>query len=292
MINRIITLLTDFGTSDPYVAIMKGVILSISSNTSIIDITHNIPKFNIIKGALVLLNSGRFFPKDTIHVIVIDPGVGSHRLPILIKTKNYFLIGPDNGVLSLLAYKDGIEKVIALKNTEYFLSKVSMTFHGRDIFAPVAAHLANGIDIEAFGDIIENIQKINDIYFSTGIKKSNDEIICNVIDTDNFGNIITNVPESMIIDTINELKKSGKFKPSNKITIKICKGLKFDSLKQITNIEFPFKKTYSDVEKHNFLSLIGSHGNLEFSKNQGSASESLNISPGEQLILKIIMSKS
>ena len=285
MKNKIITLLTDFGTIDPYVSIMKGVILSINPNVNIIDISHNVPKFDIVKGAFILFNSGRYFPEGTIHVIVIDPGVGSERLPILIKTKRYYLIGPDNGVLSLLAYKDGIEKIYTLNNPKYFLDRVSMTFHGRDIFAPVAAHLSMGVNLSEFGNEIQSIKKIDEIYFSNPIIKSECEIIFNIIDIDGFGNIITNISAETILKLIKKLKENIK-KDEKFIYIKVYKGVDFDESKSLS-ISFPFKRTYDDVKKGEFLALIGSHGNLEFSQNQDNAAKHLKILPGDKLCLKL-----
>lgn len=291
MNKKIITILTDFGTFDPYVGVMKGVIASIADDVKIIDLTHNVPKYNIKKGALILLFSGKYFPKDTIHLVVIDPGVGSERLPILIKTKNFYLVGPDNGVLSPLAKYDEIEKIITLENEKYFLNEISKTFHGRDIFAPVAAHIANGVPITNFGNEINEIKSLKKFFYSEGKIKGSNEIICNVIDIDNFGNIITNVSENQLFTVINSLKKIKQKKLDRriKINLKISKGSEFKEHQSISKLDFPFKSTYSQVKKGEYLSLIGSHGNLEFSQNQGNASINLKIFSEAELTLKILL---
>ncbi|MFX1297384.1 MAG: S-adenosyl-l-methionine hydroxide adenosyltransferase family protein, partial [Promethearchaeota archaeon] len=185
----IITLLTDFGEKDPYVGEMKGVILSICPNAKIIDLSHDIEKHNIYEGSFFLYSTAKYYPKHTIHLVVIDPGVGSERKSLVIQSKNYYFVGPDNGVLSLAALDNKIQKVIEINNPSYFLKPVSDTFHGRDIFAPIAAHLANNTTPEKFGSLTQTwIQiKIPEVL----IKKN--EIIGEIIHIDRFGNLVTNI---------------------------------------------------------------------------------------------------
>jgi S-adenosylmethionine hydrolase len=152
---RIITLTTDFGLKDPWAGIMKGVILSINPGARVVDITHFVTPQNIIEGAFILSQSCPRFPAGTIHVAVVDPGVGGKRNPILVETEGFFLIGPDNGLFSLVLEKERVKRVIRLTRREYFLPDVSTTFHGRDIFAPVAAHLSLGVDPASFGEPLE-----------------------------------------------------------------------------------------------------------------------------------------
>ncbi|MFX1449844.1 MAG: S-adenosyl-l-methionine hydroxide adenosyltransferase family protein, partial [Promethearchaeota archaeon] len=161
MKQRIITLLTDFGLEDPYVATMKGVILSICPTADIVDISHQIRKFNIREAAFKLAFIAQYFTPSTIHMVVIDPGVGSSRKSLVITTDNYIFIGPDNGVLYPAAEKDGIKNIIEIKNKDLFLKPVSNTFHGRDIFAPVAAHVANQFPLEKIGPPIKKIIKLD-----------------------------------------------------------------------------------------------------------------------------------
>jgi S-adenosylmethionine hydrolase len=141
----LITLTSDFGLKDPYVAEMKGVILTINPQATIIDVTHSVEKFNFSLGSFILASAAPYFPKDTIHMVVIDPDVGTERRAILIQTKRGFFVGPDNGVLMLAAQNQGIEHLYELSNPKFMLPKVSSTFHGRDVFAPAAAHLDRGV---------------------------------------------------------------------------------------------------------------------------------------------------
>lgn len=186
-----IALLTDFGNRDGFVASVKAVILSKNPDARLIDISHDISSYNIKEAAFVLFSCFSYFPKKTVFMAVVDPGVGSKRLPIAIKTKNYFFIGPDNGVLSLAAKSDGIEKIVFLGNKEYFLKDISATFHGRDLFAPAAAIIANGFNINKFGCVLAKIEEI-DLGFPK-IKKN--QIKGTIIYTDKFGNLITNITE-------------------------------------------------------------------------------------------------
>src|ERR1051325_7049881 len=155
MENRLITLTTDFGYDDPFVGIMKGVILSIDAGARIVDLTHGVEPQDIRGAALALNFACPFFPPGTIHVAVVDPGVGSGRRPILIECDDAFFIGPDNGVLSLAAERKKVTRVVELANQRYYLQPISSTFHGRDIFAPAAAHLASGVAIGDFGPALE-----------------------------------------------------------------------------------------------------------------------------------------
>ncbi|MEM3726858.1 MAG: SAM-dependent chlorinase/fluorinase, partial [Candidatus Bathyarchaeia archaeon] len=184
----IIALLTDFGLKDHYVSQIKGVILSINENVKIIDITHEIEKYNVLAGAFILYLASKFFPKGTIYVAVIDPEVGSERKPLLVDAKGDFFIGPDNGLLMLAAKEKGITAVYQLSNIKYFREEISSTFHGRDIFAPVAAYLSLGIPPKEFGKQITNYRVPS--FIEAKVEKN--KILCEVIYVDSFGNIITN----------------------------------------------------------------------------------------------------
>ena len=139
---RVITLLTDFGNQDAYVGIMKGVIAGINPFANIVDICHSISPQDIFSGAYLLYTSYKYFPRKTIHVVVVDPGVGSRRNIICVETKNYFFLAPDNGILSFIVQEERLKSIIRVTNSKYFLPSLSSTFHGRDVFAPVAAHLS------------------------------------------------------------------------------------------------------------------------------------------------------
>ncbi|MGQ9530050.1 MAG: SAM hydrolase/SAM-dependent halogenase family protein [Candidatus Bathycorpusculaceae bacterium] len=257
----IITLTTDFGLRDPYVAEMKAVILSTCQNAQIVDITHEVEKFNVRMGAYILACTAPYFPKDTINVAVIDPGVGTKRRSILIQTEKAFYIGPDNGVLALAAKNQGIQHVYEIKNEKLMMPRISNTFHGRDIFAPAAAHLACGTPPTKFGP---EIRKIAIPKFAEVIKRR-DTIIGEVIHVDSFGNIITNLREKElkpigIGDIINVKLKSKRIK------LKLCKA-------------------YAEVASGKPLAIIGSHNFLEVSVNQGNAAETFKVKAGDKIIV-------
>jgi S-adenosylmethionine hydrolase len=191
METKLITLTTDFGYKDPFVGVMKGVVLGINPAARVVDLTHGIPPQDIRAGALALRYSTPFFPPGTIHVAVVDPGVGTERRPILIETEDTFFVGPDNGVLSLALQGKTVKQVIELTNESYHLKPKSATFHGRDIFAPVAAHLSLGVRARDFGPALENCQRLE----WPEVIKNAGEVRGEVIYVDNFGNLITNVRE-------------------------------------------------------------------------------------------------
>ncbi|MBC7129645.1 SAM-dependent chlorinase/fluorinase [Candidatus Bathyarchaeota archaeon] len=261
MFSSIITLTTDFGLSDPYVAEMKAVILSINPEAKIVDITHQIEKFNIRMAAFVLSAAAPYFPENTIHVVVVDPGVGTQRKPILIETKNSFFIGPDNGVLTLAAKKQGIRHIYEISNPCFMLEKISQTFHGRDIFAPAAAHLSKGVPPSNFG---REIRRIIMPKFARIIRKGQ-MLVGEVLHVDGFGNIITNFTEKDVEWTGVKDEVDIKIKES-RMNLKLCKA-------------------YAEVELHKPLAIIGSHGFLEISVNQGNAAEIFNVKAGDKVTL-------
>jgi S-adenosylmethionine hydrolase len=193
---QIVALLTDFGLRDNFAGVIKGVILNINPQAQIVDISHNVANHNIREGAFLLLASFVYFPKGTIFVAVIDPGVGSLRNPIAIKTKNYFFVGPDNGVLYLAAARDGIKERVVLENKKFFLKNISSTFHGRDIFAPVAAYLSKNTSFLSLGKPARSIKEI--VLPSPKIEKVSLE--GEIIYVDNFGNLITNMQKECFTD--------------------------------------------------------------------------------------------
>ena len=206
----IITLTTDFGNDDPFDGVMKGVILNICPQATIIDLTHNISPQDIYQANFLLDSCYQYFPRKTIHVCVVDPGVGSLRKPILIETKNYFFIGPDNGLFTAISEKENVKNVYELTERKYWLKKVSQTFHGRDIFAPVAAYLAKGIKPKQFGRKIQNESLVKLLTNKPAVKTTKLGVsgykgIIQYID--HFGNLITNIPNEKLPSTV-----SGKFK--------------------------------------------------------------------------------
>ena len=246
---KIVTLTTDFGLKDPYPAEMKAAILSIFPTAVIVDITHDIAKFNIRMGAYVLASAVPYFPKGTVHLAVVDPGVGTQRRPIVIQTAQGFFVGPDNGLSVLAAEKQGIMCIHELANPRFMLPKVSSTFHGRDIFAPAAAHLLNGVKPTEFGPEIHEAVKPE----FAKVTRRDGVLVGEVLHVDGFGNIITNINEK-------EIKQS---------------HLKGDMNVELGGyrVKLKFCKTYGEGETQEPLTLIGSHGFLEIALNQGSAAE-------------------
>ena len=189
METKLITLITDFGHKDPFVGIMKGVIFGINPNARTIDLSHEIPPQDLMAGALALRYSAPFFPRGTIHVAVVDPGVGSKRRPLLIESEGCFFIGPDNGVLSLALEGKETSQTIELSNEIYHLKPTSATFHGRDIFAPIAGYLSLGIPPQDLGARVKGFERLP----WPEVIKTEQLIQGEVVYIDGFGNLITNV---------------------------------------------------------------------------------------------------
>lgn len=257
----IITLLTDFGLKDPYVAEMKGTILSICPQAEIVDLTHQIEKFNISMGAYVLASSAPHFPEGTIHVGVVDPGVGTKRRAIILRSARSIYVGPDNGLLVLSAMKEGIREARLIENRRYLAEKVSSTFHGRDIFSRVAAYIATGVPIEEFGPEIRDFVKPSFIL----PKYERGKLTGVVLHVDDFGNVITNI-------TLKDLEEHG-------FTKGMMVSLHLDSKK----FDLKFCSTYGEVPRGESLILIGSDGFLEVSLNQGNAARKFNLKVGDEL---------
>ena len=184
----VIALLTDFGTKDGFVGAVKGVILSINPNAKIVDITHEVSSFDIFEGSLILKAHYSYFPKGTVFMCVVDPGVGSERKSLIVKTKDYFFVGPDNGIFDLVL-RESEFKAYEIKNEKYTLPKKNNTFHGRDIFAPVSAYLSLGIKPEEIGEEIEYSLKLK----FPEVRKDKDFVEGEIIYFDKYGNAITNV---------------------------------------------------------------------------------------------------
>lgn len=261
---RIITMLSDFGLRDTYVAEMKAVIVSILPDVYIVDISHKIEKFNIRMGSFILASAAPYFPKGTVHVAVVDPGVGTKRRPIIVESKRSFYVGPDNGLLLLSARKEGLSHVYHIKNPEYMRPKISTTFHGRDIFAPVAAYLALGRSPSQFGPEIE------DYVFPQFAKPhmQNDEILGEVVYIDDFGNVVTNI--------------------SSKDLEKLEAGI--GDLLQVRirrkRFDMRFCSAYGEVPARTPLVIVGSHDFLEISINQGNASKTFNLKIGDSFSIR------
>jgi len=255
-----IALITDFGLKDNYVGIMKGVIYSINPNIQIVDITHGVPKFNIRSGAFLLYTAYKHFPRGTIFVYVVDPGVGTHREPIAIKTSKYIFIGPNNGFFSLIYPEDPPLEIRKIENKEYLLDTLSYTFHGRDIFAPAAAHLSKGIPFENLGEVMKPEDLI--LFSVQKPQKEGNKYICTVLHIDDFGNIITNMP--------------GRF---------FLEYEQFGSVFSIAGKSVKFVKTFGEVSKGEPILIIDSFNLIEISVNQGSAKDLFRINVGDNIMI-------
>ena len=191
---RIITLMTDFGTKDGYVGAMKGVILGINPHCTVVDITHEIPPQGVFEGAFVLGNAYRSFPPGSIHLAVVDPEVGTGREALVVETEGYYFVGPDNGLFTWIYRGEEIKQVVGIRNRDFFQRPISQTFHGRDIFAPVAAHLSLGREPEKFGVRLDRWSEID----VPEPKVTDKGFMGEVIHIDRFGNLITNVPRRLL----------------------------------------------------------------------------------------------
>lgn len=262
----VIGLFTDYGWDDPYVAQLKGVILTLNPSARLIDITHTVSPFNVTEGAYLLDQCAEEFPTGTIFVAVVDPQVGTDRDPVLLQTaKGKFFVGPDNGLFTQVIAREGFAKAWKLDKPEFFRSgDMSRTFHGRDIFGPVAAHLADGTDPERLGTPVKTLLLLPDKEptFSGGL------ITVEVLHIDRYGNMILNLPS--------DSELAAKLKEGNLVKISIGRE----------NYSAPLVKTYGDVEKGRLLLLYGGSGLLEIGMNQGSAARQLKVGPGATVFLK------
>jgi S-adenosylmethionine hydrolase len=261
--HHLITLLTDFGLDDVYVGVMKGAIAQINPALNVIDLSHQIPPQNIMAGRFALINAYPFFPAGTVHLAVVDPGVGSKRRAIALQLADGFLVGPDNGlltgVLELLPGETVAEKIICaveLNNSTYWRTNTpSHTFHGRDLFAPVAAHLATGIDIKKLGSMIDPASLIR--LSLPALQITSQQIIGAIQYIDHFGNLVSNIP--------------GKYVAGKNWVV------------TINNRLIPVGETYSDVAVGEILGLVGSHGWLEIAVHHGHAQRYLDLTVGDMV---------
>jgi len=252
MPDPVITLTTDFGHDDPFVGLMKGVILSIAPNARLVDLTHELPPQSVIDAALVLESAVDYFPDHAIHVAVVDPGVGTSRRAIAIETDRYRLVGPDNGIFS--AVTRGRARTVELTEDRYFRHPVSHTFHGRDIFAPVAAHLAAGVPLEKLGPAVEpQTIQLPEPW------QVDDDLELHVLRIDRFGNVITDLTEDRYRQWLDE---TGDGEVICQIGALIIPGI---------------SRTYGDVPPGKPLACFGSTGRLEIAVRNGHAAEDLTL---------------
>jgi len=241
---RIVTLLTDFGTRDPYVAAMKGVVLSIVPDARLVDITHDIAPQDVPGAAYVLGAAWSYFPQGSIHLVVVDPGVGSARRAVAVRAGGHLFVAPDNGVLTHVLREEAPEQAVELRERRYWRAEVSHTFHGRDIFAPVAAHLARGVSLEHLGPSVDNLVRLP---WDPPRRLEDGTIVGHVIHVDRFGNLVSDIPPGMVVHPSWVEVRVGKVR---------VRGL---------------SNTYADVDIGQVLALVGSHERLEVAVRQGSA---------------------
>jgi S-adenosylmethionine hydrolase len=259
--NPVIALMTDFGEDDFFVASLKGVILKINPSVWIIDITHRIPSFDIQTTGFILLASYKYFPSQTIFLVVVDPGVGSERKILMAKTKEYYFIAPDNGVLSLVLEEEEIEGLREVTNEKYFLPDLSQTFEGRDKMAPAAAWVSKGISYSEFGPAKASFEKLD--VEKPQIKGT--EIVGHVLYQDKFGNLVTDIPARMLEDIGGKTDKEG--------VDLVIRGKKISS----------FIQSYSSAKRGELLFLVGSVGTIEIAAREESASKKLKAGIGDEV---------
>lgn len=259
----IITLLTDFGTSDHYVAAMKGVILGICPDAELIDITHDITPYAIAEGAYTLAQAWRCFPKGTTHLAVVDPGVGSKRRAILAECDSHRFVAPDNGLLSLSLRDFPSATIREISEPRFFRDTVSRTFHGRDIFAPVSAHLARGTAPKRFGNVIKNTIRQD---FSPVLQQKSGNWGASILKIDRFGNVITNL-------------ESEKFSHVSTGRFRIQIG------RRIVNT---FHHAYAEARPGQIFVVFGSSGFIELSANQADAAKMLGVKAGFPITLRLL----
>jgi S-adenosylmethionine hydrolase len=261
----IITLTTDFGLNDHFVGTLKGVILEIVPEASIVDISHSVQPFDVLDGALTIAQAYSYFPAGTVHMVVVDPGVGSARRPIIASSEKHHFVAPDNGVLSLVYSREERMNVQNITSDHYFLSPISKTFHARDIFAPVSAYLAKGVDSGKFGEPITDFVRFNAPKPKTVAPNQMRGVILKV---DRFGNLVTNFTAQDVPALFQEAP------PAFKITI---------GKSDITEM----KSAYADGTPKQLFAIVGSMGYLEIAANRASALQLLGSGKGSEVNLAL-----
>jgi S-adenosylmethionine hydrolase len=240
---------------------MKGVILSICPEAVIIDISHNVRKFDVRQGAFLLHQAAAYFSERTIHTVVIDPGVGTDRRRIIVKGKRSLFVGPDNGVLSLAVQREGFVKGVEIREKKFMLPNPSTTFDGRDVFAPASAHLACGVELEEFGPLISSMVTPS----FTRATRTKDKLVGEVLHVDRFGNVITNIQKSLM--------SSFKAVEGEVFQVKVAKDC----------ARITFSKTYGNVPVDTPIMVVGSGDFVEISVNRGNACDLFKTDVGDRI---------
>lgn len=257
---RTITLTTDFGTRDWFVGTMKGVILSIAPRAQVVDITHEVRSGDVAAGAFALAAAWRYFPRGSVHVAVVDPGVGSRRRALAVETDAGLFVGPDNGVLSLALAGQRLRSIRALENKRYFRTPVSATFHGRDVFAPVAAHLSRGLAVAKLGPAVDTFVRLP---WPPPVRRGQ-RVVGRVVYVDRFGNAITNLPAELAPHPA----RSGH------------------GVVGVGKHAIPVRRFYQAVPLGRPVAVPGSSGLLEIALNGGSAAQGLRLRVGTRVVLR------
>lgn len=260
---RIVSFTTDFGLKDPFVGIMHGVVLKIQPNATIVDICHAVQSYDIFGGAWTIAQAYRFFPPQTVHVVVVDPGVGSQRRPIIAETADYLFVAPDNGVLSMIEAREPKFLVRHITAEKYFLHPVSQTFHGRDIFAAVGGWLSAGVAAAEFGPEIADYVRLSlPRVERTGPNRWRGA----VIKVDKFGNLITNISALDAPELFQASPPPLEISIAGQIVTKLC-------------------HSYAQGEGHELFAIVGSSGCLEVASRQASAREKLGAGVGTRVVI-------
>ncbi len=265
MANRLITLTTDFGVNDHYVGTMKGVILSVNPQAQIVDLCNAVQSFDILDGAITISQAYRYYPADTVHVVVVDPGVGTPRRPILVTGEKHIFLAPDNGVLSFVYEREERLSVRHISAEHYFLQPVSNTFHGRDVFAAVAGWLSKGVEVSKFGEEITDFAR-----FAAPKPKPVDAKTFKgvVLKVDKFGNLVTNLSERDVPQLFAQ--------PTPAFKIAVGKT-------QVTKLA----KAYAEGAAGEVFAIVGSMGFLEISANRGAAVQAVGAGKGAEVTLTL-----
>lgn len=275
----LVTLLTDFGLADGYVGTMKGVILGIAPNAQLVDITHEIAPQHVRQAAYVLYVSYPFFPTHTVHLVVVDPGVGSARRSIAVRTPSGAFVGPDNGVFSYVMHCEAVDAIVDLSDSRYRPSSVSHTFHGRDIFAPAAAHLAAGVSMLEMGPSVSDPVLLP----RPMLKLVDGNVVGEVMHVDHFGNAITSI--ARLCWEGDDLMLRPAF---GQVQGPVC----CDAAKAVVEVAghttIGVRHTYAEVEVGAPLALVGSSGHLEIAIRNGSAAKGLGLQLGDEVCVRLV----
>lgn len=276
----LIALITDFGTDDIYAGVMKGVILGLHPDVHLVDITHAIEPQNVRQAAFALLNAYRYFPSGTIFLVVVDPGVGSARRPVVVNAGQYQFVAPDNGVLSYVLAEFDAYQAVELNNPNFHLPQVSNTFHGRDIFAPTAAYLARGVHINTLGSSVQNLAALP----QPDLVVSGRRVIGEVIGVDRFGNVMTNIGHlRWVAEDRLTLNPTFGEHTGMSVPVRAMDATVTVHGEAITGINV----SYSEMPRGELVALVGSTNTLEVAVNQGSAARRLDVVMGDRVELQI-----